>query len=391
MSSQQDVPRLFHVPLKYISLVTLTFQNSALILIMHYSRVMPGYDSSSRYLASTAVLLNEIIKLCVCSVVATYDRGARNAWKDVFSNDCWKLAIPACLYTVQNSLQYVAVSNLDAATFQVTYQLKIITTAIFSVTILRRSLTPLKWTSLVLLTLGIALVQLPHDVIGYVASSFNLSLRFSGGSDDESESPKEEHHTLEGEDQMNSTLGLVAVLIACILSGLAGVYFEKVLKGSNASLWTRNVQLSFFSLFPAFFIGILWKDGTEIAEKGFFFGYNAVVWTAIAFQACGGIVVALCVNFADNIAKNFATSISILISFVASVYFFDFVVTANFVMGAILVLIATYLYSKPDRPLSSGELRNKEEYRVVPLESTSSESFSRSPRPPMDSSNEKQQ
>ncbi|KAK9485138.1 nucleotide-sugar transporter-domain-containing protein [Lipomyces starkeyi] len=392
MSSQQDIPRLFHIPLKYISLVTLTFQNSALILIMHYSRVMPGYDSNSRYLASTAVLLNEIIKLGACSAVAVYDRGLQKGWKEVFSNDCWKLAIPACLYTVQNSLQYVAVSNLDAATFQVTYQLKIITTAAFSVTILHRTLSPMKWMSLVMLTLGIALVQLPHDVVSMVASSFNLSLRLPGGSDDEPGTPKQEHHGLKGEDEMNRTLGLVAVLIACILSGLAGVYFEKVLKGANASLWVRNVQLSFFSLFPAFFIGILWKDGAAIAEKGFFFGYNPVVWTAIGFQAGGGIVVALCVNFADNIAKNFATSISILISFIASVYFFDFVVTTNFVLGAMLVLIATYLYSKPDRRPSSGETKNKEEYRLVPLESTSSDdASSQSPRPPLDKYNEKQQ
>ncbi|KAK9368289.1 nucleotide-sugar transporter-domain-containing protein [Lipomyces kononenkoae] len=386
MSSQQDVPRLFNIPLKYISLVTLTFQNSALILIMHYSRVMPGYDGSSRYFASTAVLLNEVIKLCLCSTVVAYDRGFQLGWKEVFSRDCWKLAIPACLYTVQNSLQYVAVSNLDAATFQVTYQLKIITTAIFSVTMLHRSLSHLKWISLLMLTIGIALVQLPHDVFSFVTSSF------TGGSDSETHSAEKEHHALEGEADMNRTLGLTAVLIACILSGLAGVYFEKVLKGANASLWVRNIQLSFFSLFPALFIGVLWKDGAQISEKGFFFGYNAVVWTAILFQAGGGIVVALCVNFADNIAKNFATSISILISFVASVYFFDFVVTANFVMGAILVLIATYLYSKPDKKPTTVGTQNKEDYRPVPLQSTNSESISgRSPRPPLGVFNEKRQ
>jgi len=66
---------------------------------------------------------------------------------------------------------------------------------------------------------------------------------------------------------MNSTLGLIAVFAACLLSGLAGVYFEKVLKTSNATLWIRNVQLSFFSLFPAFFIGVLWKDGHQVIEK----------------------------------------------------------------------------------------------------------------------------
>ncbi|KAK3044037.1 UDP-galactose transporter Gms1, partial [Coniosporium uncinatum] len=150
---------------------------------------------------------------------------------------------------------------------------------------------------------------------------------------------------------MNASLGLMAVVIACTISGLAGVYFEKVLKDSNAtaSLWVRNVQLSFYSLFPAFFLGVVMKDSQEIMQGGFFQGYNGVVWTAIAFQAAGGLIVALVVNYADNIAKNFATSISILLSSVASVWFFDFTITPNFMIGTGVVLYATYLYSSPDR------------------------------------------
>ncbi|RPA79153.1 nucleotide-sugar transporter [Ascobolus immersus RN42] len=329
---------------------------------MHYSRIMPQEDTG-RYFTSTAVLLNEIIKFTICTIVAWNDRRKNESiqplsytfnalYAEVFGSDSWKLAIPAALYTLQNSLQYLAVSNLDAATFQVTYQLKILTTALFSVTMLRRTLSPKKWLSLVLLTLGIAIVQLP------------------GGSSPEHKVAKrsatyEGIHLDNEEPEMNRSLGLTAVVIACVLSGLAGVYFEKVLKGSSATLWVRNIQLSFYSLFPAFFIGVLWKDGAQIQEKGFFNGYNSVVWTAIGFQAIGGIVVAMCVKYADNIAKNFATSISILLSFLASVYFFDFQVTLNYVLGASVVIFATLLYSKPDTPTET----DKTQY--VPLEKTS--------------------
>ena len=38
-------------------------------------------------------------------------------------------------------------------------------------------------------------------------------------------------------------VGLVAVLTACCSSGFAGVYFEKILKGTKATIWMRNVQL----------------------------------------------------------------------------------------------------------------------------------------------------
>jgi UDP-sugar transporter A1/2/3 len=46
-------------------------------------------------------------------------------YNQVFSGDGWKLAIPAMLYTLQNNLHYVALSNLDAVHFQVLYQLKV--------------------------------------------------------------------------------------------------------------------------------------------------------------------------------------------------------------------------------------------------------------------------
>lgn len=38
-------------------------------------------------------------------------------------------------------------------------------------------------------------------------------------------------------------VGLMAVLMACVSSGFAGVYFEKILKETKQSVWLRNIQL----------------------------------------------------------------------------------------------------------------------------------------------------
>ncbi|RAR07973.1 atp-dependent dna helicase mer3 [Stemphylium lycopersici] len=324
----------------------LTFQNSALILAMY---------EMSKSLPSNTTL-------------ATLSHTLTTA---IFTNESWKLAIPAVLYTIQNNLQYLAVSNLDAATFQVTYQLKILTTAIFSVLMLGRTLSMRKWFSLLLLIVGVSIIQVPQATSPPATPETEsttwaktLEHLHDFGSNAAVQMAKRSG-SYEGihEDRaaqvphMNSRVGLLAVLISCALSGLAGVTFEKILKDSTSTktttLWVRNCQLSFWSIFPSLFLGVIWKDGEIIAKTGFFVGYNWVVWTAIGFQAAGGVIVALVINYADNIAKNFATSISILLSCIASVYFFNFQVTQSFFLGTCVVLFATYLYTKPERGMQS--------------------------------------
>ena len=323
-----------------------------------------------RYFPSTAVLLNEVIKLAVSLTMALYGIATDPKTPDtstaaglfgelaraVFTGDSWKLAIPAMLFTLQNSLHYVALSNLDAATFQVTDQLKILTTAIFSVMLLGKPLNGRKWLSLVLLMVGVAIVQIPTgpsqtpvlSVKDLKDGAFHAprsiwDLKKLGN--EAAQRLTKRSATYEGieEDfeaanpEMDSSLGLVSVLLACVLSGLASVYFEKTMKDPRSSqptsVWVRNVQLSFYSLWPALFIGVIFWDGEHIAKTGFFTGYNWVVWTAILVQAAGGVLVAFVINYADNITKNFATSISIVISFLASVLFFGVQIT-SYVSGS---------------------------------------------------------
>lgn len=103
---------------------------------MHYSRIMTP-EGDHRYFASTAVFLNEVLKLAISLSFAVYDVSRNLApstpatvifeqiYNSVFRGDGWKLAIPALLNTLQSSLHYVAVSNLDPVHFQVLYQVEV--------------------------------------------------------------------------------------------------------------------------------------------------------------------------------------------------------------------------------------------------------------------------
>ncbi|KAF7647721.1 hypothetical protein LDENG_00167770, partial [Lucifuga dentata] len=185
---------------------------------------------------------------------------------------------------------------------------------------LKKSLSRVQWVSLLLLFGGVAIVQLQQE--GNKEASVSDS------------------------SSQNYLVGVVAVVISCLSSGFAGVYFEKILKGTAASVWMRNVQLGIFGTVLGL-LGMWWNDGAAIAKRGFLFGYTGMVWCVIFNQAFGGLLVAVVVKYADNILKGFATSFSIVVSTVLSIYLFSFQVDLMFTAGAGLVIAAVYMYSLP--------------------------------------------
>jgi len=127
---------------------------------------------------------------------------------------------------------------------QVTYQLKLLTTALFSVGMLRKQLSKFQWLSLVILFAGIAIVQLQPQ---------------------KSAAPRAASKPAVVQDQ-NATLGMAAVLVACVMSGFACVYFEKLLKHTAPSIYLRNIQLGLigvvFGLFAAYY-----NDGVQVGDS----------------------------------------------------------------------------------------------------------------------------
>lgn len=274
------------------------------------------------------------MKFITCNFIVFIQEGAslvrllsqlnKHIWQS--PQEMFKLCIPSLLYTVQNNLLYLALTNLDAATYQVCYQLKILTTALFSVVMLKRSFSGQKWFSLFLLTIGVAIVQLSGDSSG-------VRVQQQQGQNNSSR---------------NRFIGLVSVFCATITSGFAGVYFEKILKASNTSLWIRNIQMGLPSIIIALATVYL-EDRDQVYTKGFFVGYNRIVWSVVTIQAIGGLIVAVVVKFADNVLKVFATSFSIVFSCIMSAFMADFVPTFWFTVGASFVIISSVMYSKPDR------------------------------------------
>eukprot|EP01060_Flectonema_neradi_P004732 TRINITY_DN130_c3_g1_i1.p1 TRINITY_DN130_c3_g1~~TRINITY_DN130_c3_g1_i1.p1 ORF type:complete len:327 (+),score=45.20 TRINITY_DN130_c3_g1_i1:112-1092(+) len=298
---------------KIVVAAILTLQVTCMVLTLRYSK------TTTKYLSSTAVVNAEVVKMFICVFVLSYQHGTSvisHLNDELFSKprDMLLCATPALLYLIQNNLLFYAIERLDAAVYQVTYQLKILATALCTVLMLDRYISKQKWIALFVLTIGVSLAQFQPTT-----------------------------NTIH--DSNAASMGVIALLIACFTSGFAGVYTEKLLKQTTASLWIRNIQLAIWSAVVGI-IGVYYSsDGVEVREHGFFNGYTRLVWFVVLLQASSGIIVALTIKIADNIVKNFSVAMSLLLSTLISIPLFDFKPSPYFIFGASMVLFSVWLYS----------------------------------------------
>jgi len=312
--------------LRYGSLAVLVVQDTALVLLLRSSR--EAHADRPMYISSTAVLMMECLKLSCCAgmIFRGVAGGSASTWLTVVKEQVFepwgmlKLSVPACLYLLQNNLLYFALSHLRATPYKVTYNLKILTGAVFSVAMLGQRLGPKKWGSLVALMAGVSVVQLTKHETTAQASEAEVDGQF---------------------------LGFLAVLGAAVTSGFCGVYQQRILQRSGGDIWVRNAQMGFTSV--VFGMGtVLIKDIDVILDGGFFQGYCPLVWGVILLQSFGGLNVAFILRYADNILKGFAAAFSTVLSCFMEVLFFGFQPTGAFLAGAVLINVAAYLYNAPE-------------------------------------------
>mmetsp|Transcript_37298 Transcript_37298/g.111719 ORF Transcript_37298/g.111719 Transcript_37298/m.111719 type:complete len:414 (-) Transcript_37298:732-1973(-) len=325
---------------KLLLLILMVLQNSTTVLVGRHTRSSASKDDL--YVVNHLIIVTELGKLTLAAIFEHFHTSGR-LWHSVKENiidrpmDALKIVIPSLLYLVQNSLLYVALSNLSAPLFQVTYQCKLLTTALVSVIMLNRRYSPKQWVCLSLLGIGVAIV-----VLG------------------ESDAQKKDKNAVQAAEAAQDEkpaqslfVGLVAVSIACMSSALAGVYFEKVLKKTTTeaggvarapvSMWMRNIQMAFFSVC----IGLIQyvNLNEEDKAKNFTHGFTNWVWVLVCLQAGGGMLVAAVIKYADNVLKGLATGVSVVFASLCSVLLFGTKLSFQFAFGAAVILGSVFFFS----------------------------------------------
>ena len=292
--------------IRWVVLVLLCTQNASHVLMTRYSKgvLMETYSGSE------VVLFGEIIKLFFSLYMMIYDRssdlqgGLRQKIFWLVSHSK-KIIVLVVLYTFANVLSYQALARVEASVYTVTSQMKIFTTAVFSVIFLGRDISSAKWRALSLLVVACILVASP---------SFNECLcdnddALEGGDNKSSSSKK--HSTME------TLLGVGCILVMTTISGFSAAYFEGMLKTETegkVTIWERNFQLALYSSLLLTWVVVYDLQNAPGNETVFFRGWTLNTIIIAVIQALGGMLVAATLKYADAILKVLATAGSIVIS-----------------------------------------------------------------------------
>ncbi|CAM9281050.1 unnamed protein product, partial [Discosporangium mesarthrocarpum] len=273
---------------------------------------------------TTIPFVAEIVKLLVCILAVIFGESGLSALHaGAFGADRVRLltfAVPAALYVVKNSIDTLSLKKIDPPTFQLLGNLKFVTTAVCLRLLLQKRLNDGKWAAVLLLCCSCSM-QVAADC-GSMQGAEEL------GSFDAGQLP-----------------GVVMVIVACLLSSLAGVYNEKLLKQHNtagSSIYVNNVFLYGW--------GIVLNSGVRIAVRGvsgvsgILQGYNIFAWMAVANLALMGLTVSYVILHLDNLAKLFAGSMAMVSSTLLSGWLMHTDVTMFRCLTIVSVSLATYFY-----------------------------------------------
>jgi len=254
-----------------------------------------------------------------CVVYFAKSNNEGKGGKNAFSFASFLLyCVPALCYFISNNCMFYIIRELGPTTFQITNNLKTLSTALLMRFVMLHKLTWLQVKALVLLACGSIVTQLQpasQPLRKYTQGNF-------------------------------VSIGYVAVCVNSLAAGLGGVYSEKLLKGKatgrDDSIHWQNCQLYFFGVVFGL-VSILTQTGDKL--ENMYDGFNgAAIGTVVALSTCG-LLVSFVLKYLDNFAKCFVNALSMVVVGVAHASTSGDGLQLPLVIGVILTSIAIEQYS----------------------------------------------
>ena len=233
--------------------------------------------------------------------------------------DCARAAVPALLYCAQNTLVYAAMAHLTPPSYQLLSNAKLAATAGLSRLILKKLFSKTQWAGLAML---LASVTLPG-----VAAALNA--------------PPVGHTGLTPRDLAvgSALMGLVA-----LLSGLAGVLTERLLKHAPGSTMFKNAQLYAFGVL--LYLQPVYR--LSLRPSGLLAGWTAWTLALVLNLALQGLAVSWLLRLASNIEKLFAGAAAYFASVILSGPLFGLAAGWVDAGGGFLLVVALVVYHRAE-------------------------------------------
>lgn len=237
---------------------------------------------------TSLVLACEVAKVVCASILLTVNGSLTNLFKE------WSLVraltfsgLPAAIYALQNSLLQISYKNLDSLTFSMLNQTKLLFTAFFGYIILRQKQSIQQIGALFLLIVAAVLLSIGEG------TSKNSSI---------------------GNPEEILLHGIVPVLVASVLSGLASALCQWASQVKKHSSYLMTIEMSIFG--SLCLLASMYKspDGDAIRRHGFLYGWTPLTLVPVVANALGGILVGLVTTYAGGVRKGFVIVTALLVT-----------------------------------------------------------------------------
>lgn len=327
-------------------------------------------ESGAKFSATSLFLTIELIKFTFSVVTYNSQCSGKQGEDDIelqaktgttsvlslVQNSVW-YSVPGLMYFINNNLSVYCTKFMDATSYTVLTNFKIISTGILYYLIMGRVLSKQKWFSLVLLFCGGVIyvygtVEEEKDSQSTTHESNEMFISIFGNYCIYA-------LVLYKRTKINVFFffsfmwlkGVLLVFIYVTLSGLSGVITEFIYKKSlNESIHLQNLYLYFYGFCFNLLGFLLEKDtGIEFSLDSMFANYNIYTWLLVISQAYYGLSISFIMKYSNNITKLFAVSCSLLVNVLMCVWLFDLNVNIYFYWTFIIIISALYLYNKPEK------------------------------------------
>jgi len=304
-----------------------------------------GTGNALAYNSASAMVFIELFKILCCLAVEKHQGDSARAEKgEARKTTTWEgymvYAVPGVLYALENNLKIPATVYLHPHVFALFNNSKVIFAAIGMGVLLGRRFSLLQWMSMGLLGLSLCVAKV----------TMFLPAPISAGAGKSGDSADEAGYGL-------FLFGIALVLAASMLSGLAGVFNELLLKkrDPDVGLWRKNIwtyQWGVIFNFLGLVVSSMLSSGSSAssgASEGLlhavFRGFDFWVWAMIFVTAALGISVSMIMKYFDNVVKCFGGSLILYSTTLASMLIFGSTVDAGFVLGLLVYSVSSYFYA----------------------------------------------